>query len=78
METIVQELKLTPVLKELGASLADVSLCLGHHIAGRSGSVLCSMFSHDHIRKNVRAINELSSDARMVRIIDTVLTNCRI
>jgi aryl-alcohol dehydrogenase-like predicted oxidoreductase len=73
LETFVQDLKLSPVLRELGVSLADISLCLAHHIAGRSGSVLCSMFSSEHIRNNVRAINELSNDARMIHIIDEIL-----
>jgi hypothetical protein len=69
----IQELQLKPVLDELGASLADVSLCLAHNIAGQSGSVLCSMFSANHIQKNVRAINELSSDVRMINLMDFIL-----
>lgn len=78
---LVQELGLLPILKELGASLDDVSLCLSRQLAGANGTVLCSMFSPDHIQKNVRAINEFASDERIVRIIDKVrlskLNECR-
>lgn len=73
LEIIIENLALATTLQELNASLADVSLCLAHHLAGQSGSVLCSMFSSGHIRKNVRAINELSGDPRMIHLVDTIL-----
>ena len=76
LESLVQELALASALRELNASLADVSLCLAHHLAGQTGSVLCSMFYSEHIRKNVRAINELTGDPQMVRVINKVLANC--
>lgn len=69
---LVQEMDLLPILKELGATLGDVSLCLSRQLAGEDGSVLCSMFSPEHIQNNVRAINVLASDERMVRVIDKV------
>jgi len=69
---LVQDLELNSMLQELGVSLADMSLCLSHRIAGQFGSVLCSMFSPEHIRNNVRSINELSGDERMIEIIDKI------
>jgi D-threo-aldose 1-dehydrogenase len=65
----VQNLNLTPLLHDLKASVADVSLCLAMQLAADSGSVVCSMFSPNHIRKNVRAIYELSKDERMIEAI---------
>jgi len=69
---LIQDLEMTWKLQELGVSLADVSLCLAHRIAGQSGSVVCSMFSSEHIRNNVRAINALSGDGSMIEIIEKV------
>lgn len=69
---LLQELELMPILQELDASLYDVSLCLSRYLSGQSGSVLCSMFSPVHIQKNVRAINKLSVEPSMSRIIDAV------
>lgn len=73
LELFLKELELTSILQELDASIGDVSLCLARYLAGESGSVLCSMFSNEHIERNVRAINRLSDNPIMNHIIDTIV-----
>ena len=73
LQTVLQDLQLTATVQELGASLADVSLCLAHELAGQSGTVLCSMFSPQHIQKNVQALNQFGSDPRMMKVVSAVI-----
>lgn len=70
LNTALEEMGLTGTLKDMGASVADVSLCLGSQLAGQSGTVLCSMFSSVHIKNNVRAITQFSQDPRMHDVLD--------
>lgn len=72
LDNLIQDFGMYSTLRELDVSLADVSLILAHRIAGQSGSVLCSMFSPEHIRNNVRTINALSDDERMADIVDKI------
>ena len=73
LQTILQDLQLDAKVQELGASLADVSLCLSHALAGQSGAVLCSMFSHQHIQKNLQAMSRFGSDPRMMNVVAAVI-----
>lgn len=73
LQTIIQDLALTASIQELGASLADVSLCLAHELAGQSGVVLCSMFSSQHIHKNVQTLNKFGSDPKMMKVVSAVI-----
>jgi hypothetical protein len=73
MQTILQDLELIATVQQLGASLADVSLCLSHELAGLSGTVLCSMFSSTHIQKNVHALNQFASDPLMIKVISALI-----
>lgn len=72
LRTILQDLDLIAIVQELGASLADVSLCLGHDLAGQSGTVLCSMFSPEHIQKNVYSMKKFANDPLMNKVIVAV------
>jgi hypothetical protein len=47
------------VLRELNISLGEFSLCVASELAGSSGSVVCSMFSSQHITANVNTVNKL-------------------
>jgi aryl-alcohol dehydrogenase-like predicted oxidoreductase len=73
LQTILQDLQMTATLQALGASLADVSLCLSHALAGRSGTVLCSMFSPQHIEKNIKALSQFGNDPQMMKVVSTVI-----
>jgi D-threo-aldose 1-dehydrogenase len=63
-------------LEMMGASLADLALCLAHRVAGSAGTILCSMFSLDHVRNNVQSIRRFSMDDRMNQLIDSLLAPC--
>lgn len=65
--------KFNTVLQEINASTADLSLCLARHIAGQSGSVLCSMYSSEHIRKNVYCIENFHNNRKMIDLISIIL-----
>ncbi len=73
LQTILQDLQLTATVQELGASLADVSLCLSHVLAGQAGTVLCSMFSSQHIQKNIQAISHYGSDPQMMKVVSEII-----
>lgn len=66
----LEEMGLTQTLEDMGASVADVFLCLANQMAGQSGSVLCSMFSSAHIKKNVQSIAQFSKDPRMHEVLE--------
>ena len=69
---LLVSLDLLPDLQELNATLSDVALCLASYLAGKNGTVICSMFSPVHIRNNVHAINRLASNEKMLTIIETI------
>lgn len=73
LQITLESLAITNLMEELGASLSDVSLCLAHALCGHSGSVLCSMFSIKHIKKNVDALSRFARDPRMEYIISSIL-----
>jgi D-threo-aldose 1-dehydrogenase len=61
------------ILQELSISQDDLSLCLGSRLSGPLGSVVCSMFSLEHIRKNTQVIDDFSKTAQVTRLLDAVL-----
>lgn len=61
------------VFKDIGVNMCDVSLLLARRLAGVNGSVVCSMFSLDHIQKNVCAMEKYSGDMRMQELIDQII-----
>jgi hypothetical protein len=71
--SVLREPTTIAMLRDIKASLADVSLCLARAIAGRCGTVVCSMFSSSNIRSNVRAIERFDSCATMAGLIDALL-----
>jgi len=68
-----QDLEIDQILKEFEISLTEFSLCLAHRIAGQFGSVVCSMFSSEHIRNNIRTINELSEEKILIEVTDKLI-----
>jgi aryl-alcohol dehydrogenase-like predicted oxidoreductase len=64
---------LVQTLRDLDATPTELSLCIAHRLAGRHGAVLCSMFTAEHIRSNVKSIERLTNDARMTAVIDTAI-----
>jgi len=73
LQKMLENLKLLEAVQNMGASLADVSLCLAHELAGQSGTVLCSMFTSEHIQKNVRALSQFGSDPKMFKVVSEVI-----
>lgn len=73
LEAVVTEMDMIAELQELNASIADLSMCLASYIAGPDGSVLCSMFSHEHIKRNIFALNKLSIEAKMINLVNAIL-----
>lgn len=71
--SIGQGLEINHVLKNFEMTLAEFSLCLAHRIAGPFGSVVCSMFSSEHVRNNIRVINGLSEDKILIEVIDKLI-----
>ncbi len=75
---ILVSLDLLPDVQELNAKLSDVALCLSSYLAGKNGAVICSMFSPEHIHNNVQAINRLTSDEKMVYIINKIFAHIKL
>ncbi|MBC7404555.1 MAG: aldo/keto reductase [Cytophaga sp.] len=73
LQAKLRDLQLTETVKELGASLADVSLCLAHELAGQSGTVLCSMFSSEHIQENTRTLREFGDKLCMKQVVSKII-----
>lgn len=73
MQSMLKKLSLTSTVQELGASLADVSLCLAHTLAGPHGTVLCSMFSPQHIQNNVLSIKQFGSNQKMIKVVSAII-----
>ena len=73
LQNMLEDLILVEAMQDMGASLADVSLCLARELAGQSGTVLCSMFSPQHIQKNVRALSKFGGDPRMFKVVSKVI-----
>ena len=73
LQTVLQDLQLIGTLRKLGASLADVSLCLAHKLTGQSGTVLCSMFLPLHIQKNIQAISRFGNDLQMMSVVAAII-----
>lgn len=57
------------VLQELNISLEEFSLCVASELAGSIGSVVCSMFSSQHITANVNTINKLWQKDEVKRLV---------
>ena len=72
LRTILHDLNLITIVQEIGASLADVSLCLARDLAGQSGTVLCSMFSPEHIKKNVYSMKKFANDPVMDEVVAAI------
>ncbi|MEI8208227.1 MAG: aldo/keto reductase [Methylococcales bacterium] len=62
--------------QELNVSLSDIALCLSKYIAGKEGTVLCSMFTPEHIRNNVLTINRFTGNEIMIYILDKIVLAC--
>ncbi|MBC7405697.1 MAG: aldo/keto reductase [Cytophaga sp.] len=73
LQTVLQNLQLAETIEELGASLSDVSLCLTQQLAGQSGTVVCSMFSSEHIKKNMQTLNQFKNNPRMMQVVSKVI-----
>ena len=64
-------------MKMLEVSTEDVALCLSARLAGGNGSVVCSMFSPDHIHRNYKVLAHLCQTSEMQSILD-LLTKTRV
>ncbi|MDP1999260.1 MAG: aldo/keto reductase, partial [Rhodoferax sp.] len=73
LEGAIKQLGLDIALNDMGASVADVSLCVGRALSGQRGSVLCSMFSIHHIQANVQALSRFERDPRMEKVVSAVV-----
>lgn len=73
LQSILTNLHLDITVREMGASVADVSLCLAHILARQSGTVLCSMFSHQHIYKNIQTLDQFGNDPLMMKVVSAVI-----
>lgn len=74
LQTMLQDMALMETMHEMGASLADVALALSHQLAGKSGTVLCSMFSPAHIKKNANSMRLVSQEAPMAHILGKLMS----
>ena len=77
LAALLKSLDLLADLKELNATSSDVALCLSSYLAGKNGTVICSMFSPVHIHKNVKALNELAGNEKMQHVIKTIHQSLR-
>ena len=75
LKSLLQDFKLTTTVNELGATLADVSLCLAHTISSKYGTVICSMFTPKHIEDNVHALSRFRNDPKMIEVVSTIIQN---
>jgi hypothetical protein len=75
IDAIAGDSQVKAALTELDATLADLSLCLANRLAGPEGSILCSMFSINHIRSNVQTLKRFSDDKQMNQIINAILNS---
>lgn len=75
LETMLQDMALMETMEKMGASVADVALALSHQLAGKSGTVLCSMFSAAHIKKNAESMRMASQGALMAHILGKLMSS---
>jgi aryl-alcohol dehydrogenase-like predicted oxidoreductase len=48
-------------LKDFGLSAQEIALALSRYISGQHGTTVCSMFSPEHIKSNVKAMEKIST-----------------
>jgi aryl-alcohol dehydrogenase-like predicted oxidoreductase len=66
---LIQELCLWPKLRGINASILDITLSISRYMAGKSGSVITSMFTTDHINENVQSFSAYSKCSEMEEIV---------
>lgn len=72
LQIALKDIEFNTLMQKIGASLSDISLCLSHDISGARGTVLCSMFSSSHIKKNVQVLNKFANDCNMMKLISSI------
>lgn len=65
------------VLQELNISLGEFSLCVASELAGSFGSVVCSMFSSQHITANVNTVNKLWKKNEVKRLVSAYVNESK-
>lgn len=73
LQTAIQQLNLGDALRDIDATVADLSLCIGRALSGANGTVLCSMFSTNHVRQNAQSLRRFEGDPRMTSIVSAVI-----
>ena len=72
LNKIINKYELLGIFNECSATFAELQLCIAHKISGENGSVLCSMFSSEHILSNVMAIYKLETNKHMRYLVDKI------
>jgi hypothetical protein len=64
-----KNIEITEVLRELNISFDEFSLCVACELSGANGSVVCSMFSSQHITANVYTVNMIWQNDEVKRLV---------
>lgn len=74
---ICSNVKNNSFFREFDMGFSDLLLCLANELAGPRGSVVCSMFSSEHILKNINTVNMIRNNEEAKSLVRNYMNEHR-
>jgi len=74
---ICSNVKSNRFFREFDIGHNDLLLCLATELAGPYGSVVCAMFSFDHILKNINTVNMIRKDKEFRSLVHSYMNELK-